>query len=340
MIHVTSVLDATQQPPTAVSDLRTLLAPVSGDMARVDTLIRERLHSEVALVNEIGAHIVSAGGKRLRPALLLLVARALGHHTDLAPLLAVVIEFIHTATLLHDDVVDHADLRRGRKTANAVWGNSGAVLSGDFLYSRSFQLMVESDRMPVMQVMADATNAIAEGEVLQLMNTHDPAVDEARYLRVIELKTARLFEASAALGAICANQDAAGIRRMRRFGHALGMAYQLVDDLLDYIADPEVSGKNLGADLAEGKPTLPLIHAMERGNRAQSALIRASISDGALDKLTNVLEAVEQTGAIPYTRGFAERYGAEALEAIGEVPDSPYKRSLVGIVEFTLARSA
>ena len=340
MIPVTSALNTAWQPLDAAPNLRELLAPVAEDMVRVDRLIRQRLHSEVALVNEIGAHIVTSGGKRLRPALLLLVARALGHQSDLAPLLAVVIEFIHTATLLHDDVVDHADLRRGRKTANAVWGNSGAVLSGDFLYSRSFQLMVEAGRMPVMQVMADATNAIAEGEVLQLMNTHDPAVDEARYLRVIELKTARLFEASAALGAICANQDAAGVERMRRFGHALGMAYQLVDDLLDYIADPEISGKNLGADLAEGKPTLPLIHAMEKSNRAQSALIRASISNGEIEKLANVLEAVEQTGAIPYTRSFAERYGAEALEAIGDIPDSPYKRSLIGVVNFTLSRSA
>lgn len=321
-------------------NLSTLLSPVADDMARVDVLIRERLHSEVALVNEIGAHIVSAGGKRLRPALVLLAARAFGASGGDAPLLAVVIEFIHTATLLHDDVVDHADMRRGLKTANAVWGNAGAVLSGDFLYSRSFQLMVEVGRMPVMRVMADATNAIAEGEVLQLMNSHDPSVDEARYLRVIELKTARLFEAATVLGALCAGQDDAGVLAARRYGHALGMAYQLVDDLLDYIADPEISGKNVGADLAEGKPTLPLIYAMARGDSSQAELIRESIRSGRLDRLHDVLNAVEQTGAIPYTRAFAERYRDEALAAIRELPDSSYKRSMVEIADFVLARSA
>ncbi len=321
-------------------NLSTLLAPVADDMARADALICGRLHSEVALVNQIGAHIVTAGGKRLRPALLLLTARALGARGDHAPLLAVVIEFIHTATLLHDDVVDHADLRRGHETANSIWGNAGAVLSGDFLYSRSFQLMVEVGRIPVMQVMANATNAIAEGEVLQLMNSHDPGVDEARYLRVIELKTARLFEASAALGALCADSDQAAVDSMRRYGHALGMAYQLVDDLLDYIADPTVSGKNLGADLAEGKPTLPLIYAMANGTSAQSTLIQEAIHSGEINRLPDVLNAVEQTGAIPYTRACAERYRNEALAAILEIPDSSYKRALIEIADFALARSA
>lgn len=321
-------------------NLSTLLSPVAADMARVDALIRERLSSEVALVNEIGAHIVGAGGKRLRPALVLLAARALNAHGDEAPLLAVVIEFIHTATLLHDDVVDHADLRRGRSTANALWGNAGAVLSGDFLYSRSFQLMVEVGRMSVMQVMANATNAIAEGEVLQLMNSHDASVDTARYLRVIELKTARLFEAAAALGALCADADAAIVGAMRRYGHALGMAYQLVDDLLDYIADPGVSGKNLGADLAEGKPTLPLIHAMAHGSEAQAELVRDAIQSGRLDRLQDVLAAVEQTGAIPYTRALAERYRQEALAALQTLPPSPHQQALAEIADFVLVRSA
>src|SRR5882672_9629222 len=211
-------------------DLKALLSPIAEDMKRVDVIVRERLASEVVLINQIGAHIVSAGGKRLRPAVLLLTARALGCKTDEPALLAAVIEFIHTATLLHDDVVDHADRRRGLKTANAVWGNPGAVLSGDFLYSRSFQMMVDAGRMEVMRVLADTTNAIAEGEVLQLMNCGDPEVTEARYLRVIELKTARLFEAAGRLGAIAADRDAQVQDRLARFGHELGMSFQIVDD--------------------------------------------------------------------------------------------------------------
>lgn len=319
-------------------ELKQILAPIAADMQAVDGLIRTRLASEVALINEIGGYIITAGGKRLRPALVLLAARALGASDALPNLLAVVIEFIHTATLLHDDVVDHSDRRRGRKTANAVWGNSGAVLSGDFLYSRSFQLMVEAERMPVMRVMADCTNAIAEGEVLQLMNCNDPDVTEARYLRVIELKTARLFSAAARIGAIAAGADEATQARLERFGHDFGMTYQLVDDLLDYTADPEVSGKNLGGDLAEGKPTLPLLHAMRHGTPAQTALIRDAIANGRVEKIKEVLEAVEASGAIPYSRALAERYSDSAITSLQGLPETPYKTALVDLVRFCIGR--
>jgi octaprenyl-diphosphate synthase len=320
-------------------DLKTLLAPIAGDLARMDGIIRQRLASEVALIDQIGAHIVSAGGKRMRPAILLLVARALGCRTALPELLAAVIEFIHTATLLHDDVVDHADRRRGLKTANAVWGNAGAVLTGDFLYSRSFQMMVDSGRMEVMRVLADTTNAIAEGEVLQLMNCGDPDVTEARYLRVIELKTARLFEAAARLGAIAAGADEPTQRQAAAYGHALGMAFQVVDDLLDYQASPEESGKNLGTDLAEGKPTLPLIHALARGTPAQAGVIREALRDGKVERLAEVLVAVEQTGGITYSAALAAAHGDAAIAALGGFPDSPYKDALTGIARFATQRT-
>jgi octaprenyl-diphosphate synthase len=320
--------------------LHDILAPIADDLLHVDATIRARLQSEVALINDIGAHIVSAGGKRLRPALVLLSARALGCTTDEPVLHAATIEFIHTATLLHDDVVDESGLRRGMKTANAVWGNAGAVLSGDFVYSRSFQMMVDSGRMEVMRVMADTTNAIAEGEVLQLLNCGDPDVDEARYLRVIELKTARLFEGGCRLGAIAAERGVAAEDALGRYGHHLGIAFQLVDDLLDYLADPAVSGKNLGTDLAEGKPTLPLIHAMKTGTAAQAEVIRDAIRNGRIEQLDAVLKSVESTGAIPYTRALAERHGRDAVQALSEIPDSPYKNALLELARFNLTRAA
>lgn len=326
-----------QNPPRM--DLRTLLSPIADDMKRVDAIIRERLSSEVALINQIGAHIVSAGGKRLRPAIVLLAGRALGCRTEQPALLAAVIEFIHTATLLHDDVVDHADRRRGLKTANAVWGNAGAVLSGDFLYSRSFQMMVDAGRMGVMRVLADTTNAIAEGEVLQLLNCGDPDVTEARYLRVIELKTARLFQAAAQLGAIAADQDEAVQRQMARYGHELGMAFQIEDDLLDYRASPEESGKNLGTDLAEGKPTLPLIHALKHGTPAQKALVQDALREGRVERLAEVLAAVESTGGISYSAALAARHADAAITALGDLPDSPYKDALVGVARFAVQRT-
>ena len=322
------------------AELAALLAPVDEDMHAVDALIRRRLASEVPLINEIGGYIIAAGGKRLRPALLLLIARALGAKGELPNLLAVVIEFIHTATLLHDDVVDHSDRRRGRKTANAVWGNAGAVLSGDFLYSRSFQLMVESDRLAVMRTMADTTNAIAEGEVLQLMNCNDPDITEARYLRVIELKTAQLFRAAATLGAIAADLPLEQQAIYGRFGHDFGMTYQLIDDLLDYTADPDVSGKNLGTDLAEGKPTLPLLYAMKNGSEAQRALIRDAIANGRVDRIDAVLETVEATGAIPYSRALPRPYSLSAIEALQGLPETRYKKALIDLVRFCLGRES
>jgi octaprenyl-diphosphate synthase len=322
-------------------DLKTLLAPIADDMLGMDQIIRARLSSEVALINEIGGYIVAAGGKRLRPALVMLAARALGAPSVEEPrLLAAVMEFIHTSTLLHDDVVDHSDLRRGRRTANVQWGNEAAVLSGDFLYSRSFQMMVDVGRMPVMQLMADTTNAIAEGEVLQLLNAGDPDVDERRYLRVIELKTAVLFRAAAQGGAILAGATPAQEQAMARYGHDLGMAFQLIDDVLDYTADPEVSGKAVGNDLAEGKPTLPLIHAMRVGTSEQAALIRAALSGGGLPQLDEVLKAVDATDAIPYTRALAETYSLSATAALGVLPDSPYKKTLHDLAGFALTRAS
>lgn len=320
-------------------DLKACLAPIDQDMQHVDRLINQRLASEVALINQIGAHIIAAGGKRLRPALVLLSARAHGASDESPLLLAAIIEFIHTATLLHDDVVDDSDRRRGRSTANAVWGNPGAVLAGDFLYSRSFQLMVEAGRMDVMRVLADCTNAIAEGEVLQLMNCGDPNVSEKRYLRVIELKTARLFEAAARLGAMAAKRSEAECEAAATYGHALGMAFQLVDDLLDYLADPEVSGKNLGTDLAEGKPTLPLIRCMQVGDADAAALIRNAIEHGGDADIAAVLKAVESTDAIHYTAALAAAQAAKAAEALQGLPESPHKDALIGLTRFAVARA-
>lgn len=322
-------------------DLKTLLNPIADDMRGVDAVIRERLSSEVALINEIGGYIVNAGGKRLRPALVLLAARALGsRHESVPRLLAAVVEFIHTATLLHDDVVDHSDLRRGRKTANAVWGNEGAVLSGDFLYSRAFQMMVDAERPQVMRVMADTTNAIAEGEVLQLMNQGDPDVDELRYLRVIELKTAVLFRAATQLGAIAADASPELQEQLGRYGHALGMAFQMIDDVLDYTADPELSGKAVGNDLSEGKPTLPLIYAMRVGTPEEVELIRSTIRDGRVESLDRILKIVERTDAIPYTRVLADRQAAAAREAIRELPDSAWRDALIHLTRFATDRSS
>lgn len=309
-------------------------------MQAVDRVIAERLGSEVPLVREVAQYIISAGGKRLRPALLLLVSGAIGSQHPHRHTLAAVVEFIHTATLLHDDVVDESTLRRGRDTANERFGNAASVLVGDFLYSRAFQMMVDVGNMRVMEVLSDATNIIAEGEVLQLMNAGDPEVTEERYLRVIELKTARLFEAGCRLGAIAADQPQAVQDAIGLYGHKLGMAFQMVDDLLDYIADPSVSGKNLGTDLAEGKPTLPLIHAMRQGNPEQAALIRQAIELGQVEKLQEVLETVESTGAVPYTRALAERYSREAVSALSEVPDSPYKKALIELAGYNTSRAS
>lgn len=308
------------------------------DMGAVDQVIRTRLHSEVALVSQVGEYIVNSGGKRLRPALVVLSAKAFGyggnHHHDLAA----VVEFIHTATLLHDDVVDDSDLRRGQATASALFGNSASVLVGDFLYSRAFQMMVEVGDMRVMQTLADATNIIAEGEVLQLLNCHDASVDADNYLRVIYCKTAKLFEAAMRLGALLCKADQASEQAVAQYGVHLGTAFQLVDDVLDYSGNAQEIGKNLGDDLAEGKPTLPLIYAMQHGSPAQAALVRTAIEQGDLALFDEVLQVVQQTGALEYTRQQAQREAEAACAALAVLPESQYKQSLLELAEFAASR--
>ena len=315
------------------------LASVAVDMQRVDATIRARLASDVALVRQVAEYIVGGGGKRLRPALVLLSAGACGysgrtgHHE-----LAAVVEFIHTATLLHDDVVDGSQLRRGRHTANAEFGNAAAVLVGDFLYSRAFQMMLSVESMRVMRVLADATNTIAEGEVLQLMNCHDPDVDEARYLDVIRRKTAKLFEAAARLGAVLAEAPAAVEAGLAEYGTRLGTAFQLIDDVFDYSGDAATIGKSLGDDLAEGKPTLPLIRAMASGLPAQADVVRRAIVQGGRDDFARVLEVVRATGALDYAREVAVREAAAARRALDPLPASKHKDSLLELASFSVTR--
>ena len=315
--------------------LVSMLAPVAEDMAAIDALIQRRLDSDVALVRQVAQYLVASGGKRLRPALLLLACGALGHRSDARLPLAAVIEFIHTATLLHDDVVDASDLRRGRTTANAAFGNAAAVLVGDFLYSRAFQMMVELDDMRVMQVLADATNTIAAGEVMQLMGSHDPEVGEARYLEVIRRKTAKLFEAAARLAAVLSKNESLE-EPLAEYGRHVGTAFQLVDDVLDYNGD---IGKSLGDDLAEGKPTLPLIYTMRCGSVEQAALVRKAIAEGGRDDFSRVLQAIRACGALDYARVAAEREAEVARRAIADLPASKYKRALLELASFAVTRS-
>lgn len=311
---------------------------IAVDMAAIDKVIKARLHSEVALVSQVGEYIVNSGGKRLRPALVVLSAQAFAykgsHHHDLAA----VVEFIHTATLLHDDVVDDSDLRRGQATASALFGNSASVLVGDFLYSRAFQMMVEVGDMRVMQTLADATNIIAEGEVLQLLNCHDASVDAENYLRVIYCKTAKLFEAAMRLGAILSKADEVSEQAVAQYGVHLGTAFQLIDDVLDYSGDAQEIGKNLGDDLAEGKPTLPLIYAMQHGTPTQAALVRRAIEQGDIALFDDVLKVVQQTGALEYTRLQAQRESEAACAVLTVLADSPYKLSLLELAKFAASR--
>ena len=308
-------------------------------MAAVDETIRRRLRSDVVLIRQIAEYIIAAGGKRLRPALVLLAAGATGYRGEHHVELAAVVEFIHTATLLHDDVVDESELRRGRKTANAEFGNAASVLVGDFLYSRAFQMMVSVRNMRVMDVLSDATNTIAEGEVLQLLNTHNFAVSEANYLEVIQRKTAKLFEAAAQLGAILGGAGDALERGFARYGMHLGTAFQLIDDALDYFGDETHTGKNLGDDLNEGKPTLPLIYVMQRGSREQAELVKLAIKEGGRDAFKSVLEAVHSTGALSYVRQRAKDEADAAREAIAALPNSKYKDSLLELSAFAVERS-
>ena len=319
-------------------DFPPVLAPIADQMRRVEAVIRERLASDVALVRQVAAHIVDGGGKRLRPALLLLAAEAAGARSEARFELAAVVEFIHTATLLHDDVVDVSQLRRGRATANAAFGNAAAVLVGDFLYSRAFQMMVGVDDMRVMQVLADATNTIAEGEVLQLMNCHDPEVDERRYLEVVRRKTAKLFEASARLGGVLGRVPQAVEEGLARYGVHLGTAFQLIDDVLDYSGDPDTIGKSLGDDLAEGKPTLPLIRVMRDGAPQAAARVRRAIVDGSRDDFPDVLQAIRDSGALEAAREVARREADLACAALEAVPASSAKDSLLELAAFSVTR--
>lgn len=318
--------------------LDALRALAADDLQAVDRCIRDRLASPVALINQLSEYIIYSGGKRLRPLLAVLSARACHYSGDQHIVLAAVVEFIHTATLLHDDVVDASELRRGRETANHLFGNEAAVLVGDFLYSRAFEMMVDVGSMRVMEILAHATNVIAEGEVLQLMNCHDPDVDEARYMEVIRSKTAKLFEAACQLGAVLAQRPQADEQALARYGMHLGTAFQLIDDVLDYSGSSEVTGKRMGDDLAEGKPTLPLIIAARRGNPEQRALLRAVIESGGRDQVTEVLATIAATDSLNFTRMQAEQEAATAIAAISGLPDSPAKSALVDLAHFAVER--
>lgn len=318
--------------------LQTITALAADDLRAVDAFIRRRLASDVALVNELGNYIVASGGKRLRPLVVLLAARAAGYTGCEHVNLAAVVEFIHTATLLHDDVVDGSERRRGRETANALWGNAPSVLVGDFLYSRSFQMMVEVERMRVMSVLADATNAVAEGEVLQLIHCNDPDTSEARYFDVVERKTARLFEAAARLGAVLAGLGGEQEDAFGAYGLNLGIAYQLIDDVLDYSSDPAQTGKNLGDDLAEGKATLPLIYARDHGDDEAAANLRRAIERGGTDSLSKVLTTINETEALSYVRQRAASFYTAACEALAPFPATRERDALVALARFAIRR--
>lgn len=316
-----------------------ILLPVAADMQAVDSLIRQRLSSDVVLINQLGEHIVSSGGKRLRPALALLAAGAVAPINSQHHLLAAIIEFIHTATLLHDDVVDHSDLRRGNPTANALWGNEASVLTGDFLYSRAFQLMMELDDKRVLKVMADTTNRIAEGEVLQLMNCHNPDISEAIYDDVIERKTAVLFEAAGRCAGLTSQASEQQTQALANYGRHLGMAFQLIDDCLDYQADAAQTGKNVGDDLAEGKTTLPLIVAMQHAQGEAREHLRNAIKTGGREHMQSVLASIEASGAITYTARRAQIAAQAAIESLAALAESPYKTALRQLAEFSASRA-
>ena len=327
-------------------DIKAIQALSQDDMTKVNDLIYGQLHSDVALINQLGIYIVNAGGKRMRPMLTVLTAQALNQANtdeldDKHCTIAAIIEFIHTATLLHDDVVDESNMRRGRETANALFGNSASVLVGDFLYTRSFQMMTKLGDMRIMDILSDATNIVAEGEVLQLMNCNDPDTTEESYLQVIYCKTAKLFEAATRLAAVITKQDSAIETAMADYGKYLGTAFQLVDDIMDYTADAKEMGKNVGDDLAEGKPTLPLLYAMKHGTDEQRQLIRGAIEHGnGMEHLDNILSAMKQTGALAYTQKKAEVEADKAINALSILPESDYKKALVSLAHIAANRSA
>jgi len=320
-----------------IDDIKALVA---GDMEAVDKVIQASLSSDVVLVNQLSHYIVNSGGKRLRPLLCLMSSRAYACDDERHLSLAAIIEFIHTATLLHDDVVDESELRRGRETANALFGNAASVLVGDFLYSRAFEMMVEVGSMKVMKILAETTNVIAEGEVMQLMNCHDADTTEQRYLDVIHAKTAKLFEAATRLGAVLCERPEAEEMAMASYGMHLGTAFQLIDDVLDYSSSSEEMGKNVGDDLAEGKPTLPLIYAMRNGTEEQSGIVRKAIEEGGLEYLEPVMDAIRQTGAIEYTEKTARREAELAIQQLEHLADSDYKRAMQGLARYAVDRTS
>ncbi|MCL6269468.1 octaprenyl diphosphate synthase [Sansalvadorimonas sp. 2012CJ34-2] len=320
--------------------IRRIYATVHDEFQAVNACIMEQLHSDVALVEQIGHYIIDAGGKRLRPLLVLLSAGACGYKGDRQIPLATIIEFLHTATLLHDDVVDESELRRGRATANDRWGNAPSVLVGDFLYSRAFQMMVRIGVMDVMTTLANATNVIAEGEVMQLMNIHEPDISEAQYMDVIRCKTAMLFEASTHTAALLADAPEEQIKALQDYGNHLGLAFQLVDDLLDYTGDSETMGKNVGDDLAEGKPTLPLIQTIASGTHEQTELVRKAIRNGGLEQLDDVMNAVRASGALDYTASRAREEAEKAVAAASTLPDSDYRQALIELAKLSVSRTA
>ncbi len=328
---------------TSTPTVKNVLSPIAQDMLELDQVIRNSLYSEVPLINQISDYIINAGGKRLRPALVILTARALqASETQMrqAIELAAIVEFIHTATLLHDDVVDESSMRRGRLTANAEYGNSAAVLVGDFLYSRSFQMMVKIGLMEVMDVLSEATNTIAEGEVLQLLNCKDPNVTEARYMQVIDFKTAKLFEASCRLAAIVTRQSANTIETLGRYGAEVGSAFQLVDDVLDYAGESEALGKNVGDDLREGKPTLPLIHAMLHADARTQDLIRQAIENGGTQDVTEIMAAIKQTESLHYTQAKANQLAKSAQDRLITLPQSVFKTALLELCDVAVSRNS
>jgi octaprenyl-diphosphate synthase len=334
------------QVELSIVDIKAIQALSQDDMTKVNDLIYGQLQSDVALINQLGIYIVNAGGKRMRPMLTVLTAQALNHANsdnldDKHCTIAAIIEFIHTATLLHDDVVDESNMRRGRETANALFGNSASVLVGDFLYTRSFQMMTKLGDMRIMDILSDATNIVAEGEVLQLMNCNDPDTTEESYLQVIYCKTAKLFEAATRLAAVITNQNTATETAIADYGKYLGTAFQLVDDILDYTADAKEMGKNVGDDLAEGKPTLPLIYAMSHGTDQQRKLIRDAIEHGnGMEHLDDILSAMKQTGALVYTQKKAEIEADKAINALSILPESDYKTALIALAHIAANRSA
>jgi len=321
-------------------DIKNIQSLTQNDMNKVNDLIYSQINSDVALINQLGIYIVNAGGKRMRPMLTVLAARAFNYQGEDHISIAAIIEFIHTATLLHDDVVDESNMRRGRETANALFGNSASVLVGDFLYTRSFQMMTKLGDMRIMDILSDATNIVAEGEVLQLMNCNDPDTTEESYMEVIYCKTAKLFEAATRLAAIISEQDTVIELAMQNYGKHLGTAFQLVDDIMDYTADAKAMGKNVGDDLAEGKPTLPLLYAMNNGNPQQKQLIRDAIEHcNGMEHLDEILQAMQQTGALVYTQKKAEIEADKAINSLSILPDSEYKQALIALAHIAANRS-